>query len=122
MSAGAWGEAHHAGVGCITCAPDNRAPLAPPSTDLPSDPPRPLHCRISNFILYRIAATLYLVVFFFVAVFAIKPSSYDPSYPAYFSLPVLMLLLITGEGWGVGCCGVVWSRTQAAQPTRPHAF
>jgi H+-transporting ATPase len=51
--------------------------------------------RISNFILYRIAATLYLVAFFFIAVFAIKPSSYNVDYPKYFSLPVLLLLLIT---------------------------
>ena len=51
--------------------------------------------RISNFILYRIAATLYLVAFFFIAVFAIKPSNYNIAFPKYFSLPVLLLLLIT---------------------------
>ena len=41
------------------------------------------------------AATLYLVAFFFIAVFAIKPSNYNVAYPKYFSLPVLLLLLIT---------------------------
>jgi H+-transporting ATPase len=58
--------------------------------------------RIRNFILYRIAATLQLLLFFFVAVFAFKPADYQPtpnpdaeSWPAFFQMPVLMLMLIT---------------------------
>jgi H+-transporting ATPase len=63
--------------------------------------------RMKNFITYRIAATLQLLVFFFVAVLALKPRSFQPDdwetrdgfgddeWPAYFKLPVLMLMLIT---------------------------
>lgn len=34
--------------------------------------------RISNFLNYRIAATLQLLVFFFIAVFAFTPYDYNP--------------------------------------------
>ena len=73
--------------------------------------------RIRSFMTYRISATLQLVSFFFVAVFALPPSNYQPydtttpnnasdpngpshpsyseQWPAFFSIPVLMLMLIT---------------------------
>lgn len=63
--------------------------------------------RMKNFITYRIAATLQLLIFFFIAVLAMKPSDYMPNdwentagfdkdaWPDYFKLPVLMLMLIT---------------------------
>lgn len=61
--------------------------------------------RMKNFITYRIAATLQLLVFFFIAVLTFKPSDYQPSdqtddavggaWPDFFKLPVLMLMLIT---------------------------
>jgi H+-transporting ATPase len=62
--------------------------------------------RMKNFITYRIAATLQLLIFFFIAVLALKPRRYQPDnwdtiddfgdeWPAYFKLPVLMLMLIT---------------------------
>jgi H+-transporting ATPase len=63
--------------------------------------------RMKNFITYRIAATLQLLIFFFIAVLALKPSDFMPSdwetrdgfdddaWPDYFKLPVLMLMLIT---------------------------
>lgn len=63
--------------------------------------------RMKNFITYRIAATLQLLIFFFIAVLALKPDSFMPSdwqsidgfdeeaWPRYFKLPVLMLMLIT---------------------------
>jgi H+-transporting ATPase len=55
--------------------------------------------RIRNFIVYRISATLQLLVFFFIAVFAFKPSSYahpaDQTWPDFFHMPVLLLMLIT---------------------------
>jgi H+-transporting ATPase len=57
---------------------------------------------------YRIAATLQLVFFFFIAVFAFKPKDYMPNnwetdssfpdnktWPEFFHMPVLMLILIT---------------------------
>jgi H+-transporting ATPase len=58
--------------------------------------------RIRNFIIYRVAATLQLLTFFFIAVFIFHPSSYQPSpnpddtnWPDFFHMPVLMLMLIT---------------------------
>jgi len=59
--------------------------------------------RMKNFITYRIAATLQLLVFFFIAVLGLRPSSYMPVnnadftevWPSFFKMPVLMLMLIT---------------------------
>lgn len=69
---------------------------------------RKIWCRIRNFLTYRIAATLQLISFFFIAVFSFKPRNYMPSdwqtrddfpdsaeWPAFFHMPVLMLMLIT---------------------------
>ena len=63
---------------------------------------RCIFVRIRNFITYRIAATLQLLIFFFVAVFAFKPIDYQPDpnpddtdWPEFFHMPVLMLMLIT---------------------------
>jgi H+-transporting ATPase len=61
---------------------------------------REIFSRMSNFITYRIAATLQLLLFFFIAIFVYHPSTYkqpngaDP-WPQYFHMPVLMLMLIT---------------------------
>ena len=58
--------------------------------------------RIQNFLTYRIAATLQLLVFFFIAIFAFRPIDYEPTpnvdsndWPEFFHMPVLMLMLIT---------------------------
>jgi H+-transporting ATPase len=63
---------------------------------------RGIFARMKSFLTYRIAATLQLLTFFFIAVFAFKPKNYiypetpDPlSYPAFFSLPVIYLMIIT---------------------------
>ena len=79
---------------------------------------RQIFRRINNFINYRVAATLQLLFFFFVAVFAFPPNHYQPAgpgvgpiselaseqpgqicnegiWPNYFKLPVIMLMLIT---------------------------
>merc|ERR1711871_1806516 len=71
---------------------------------------RKIFVRIRNFITYRIAATLQLLVFFFIAVFIFKPIDYQPPHqgagiknypdtdypwPGFFHMPVLMLMLIT---------------------------
>ena len=69
---------------------------------------RKIFSRIRNFINYRIAATLQLLLFFFIAVFLFKPVDYMPSdwqtnpdfpdsmsWPKFFHIPVLMLMLIT---------------------------
>merc|ERR1719231_277431 len=64
--------------------------------------------RIRNFLTYRIAATLQLLCFFFISVFAYRPNEYMPKnwqdddefmdtqeWPPFFHMPVLMLMLIT---------------------------
>jgi H+-transporting ATPase len=61
---------------------------------------REIFSRMANFITYRISATLQLLLFFFIAVFAFHPSSYDQPpdaehWPEFFHMPVLMLMLIT---------------------------
>merc|ERR1712139_670511 len=73
---------------------------------------RRIWCRVRNFLTYRIAATLQLLCFFFIAVFAYRPNDYMPKdwktnpefkavepnmqeWPPFFHMPVLMLMLIT---------------------------
>merc|ERR1719230_1154632 len=71
---------------------------------------RRIWCRVRNFLTYRIAATLQLLCFFFIAVFAYRPNEYMPAdwnkptntefmdtkeWPPFFHMPVLMLMLIT---------------------------
>lgn len=64
---------------------------------------REIFQRMSNFITYRIAATLQLLMFFIIAIFAFHPSDYqqpaeleqDLPWPDFFHMPVLMLMLIT---------------------------
>ena len=74
---------------------------------------RCIFVRIRNFITYRIAATLQLLIFFFIAVFCFEPKAYmphdwehwykhnlnnwvdDAEWPDFFHMPVLMLMLIT---------------------------
>jgi H+-transporting ATPase len=60
---------------------------------------REIFQRMANFITYRISATLQLLFFFFIAIFAFKPATYkhpeDEEWPEFFKMPVLMLMLIT---------------------------
>jgi len=66
---------------------------------------RSIFARMKSFLTYRIAATLQLLTFFFIAVFSFKPSDYAKSanvpeydrenWPAFFSLPVIFLMIIT---------------------------
>merc|ERR550537_1355454 len=69
---------------------------------------RRIWCRVRSFLTYRIAATLQLLCFFFIAVFAYRPNEYMPTnwkedpefmdtqeWPPFFHMPVLMLMLIT---------------------------
>jgi H+-transporting ATPase len=60
---------------------------------------REIFQRINNFITYRIAATLQLLFFFFIALFAFRPKDYEPApgeeWPDFFHMPVLLLMLIT---------------------------
>merc|ERR1719230_1051952 len=69
---------------------------------------RRIWCRVRSFLTYRIAATLQLLCFFFIAVLAYRPNEYMPKdwqndlefmdtheWPPFFHMPVLMLMLIT---------------------------
>merc|ERR1711988_2027447 len=69
---------------------------------------RRIWCRVRSFLTYRIAATLQLITFFFISVFAYLPNEYMPKdwehdpefmdtheWPPFFHMPVLMLMLIT---------------------------
>jgi H+-transporting ATPase len=62
---------------------------------------RCIFARIRNFITYRIAATLQLLLFFFIAIFAFRPVDYEPEdqddhyWPNFFHMPVIMLMIIT---------------------------
>lgn len=70
---------------------------------------RKIFKRIQNFIAYRVAASLQLLVFFFIAVLSMRPVEYEPTqreqtstdypdhkaWPNFFHMPVLMLMLIT---------------------------
>jgi hypothetical protein len=55
-------------------------------------------CALQNFLTYRIAATMQLVFFFFIALLAFDLKKYQPEgkeWPEFFFVPVLLLLLIT---------------------------
>jgi H+-transporting ATPase len=70
---------------------------------------RKVFVRIRNFITYRVAATIQLLLFFFLAVLTMRPIDYQPAnrgadipdfpdnfdWPSFFHMPVLMLMLIT---------------------------
>jgi H+-transporting ATPase len=62
---------------------------------------RGIFARMKSFLTYRIAATLQLLTFFFIAVFIFKPQSYtfpgpdSDQVPIFFSLPVIFLMIIT---------------------------
>lgn len=64
---------------------------------------RIIFARMKSFLTYRIAATLQLLTFFFIAVFAFDIPKYSlhkaandtQEWPNFFSLPVILLMLIT---------------------------
>lgn len=62
---------------------------------------RQIFARMKSFLTYRIAATLQLLTFFFIAVFAFNPQDYSHNaedkddWPGFFSLPVIFLMIIT---------------------------
>jgi len=64
---------------------------------------RCIFARMKSFLTYRIAATLQLLTFFFIAVLSFNPSDYAAQYnpvdqqdwPGFFSLPVIFLMIIT---------------------------
>ncbi|KAG5186014.1 H+-exporting ATPase golden alga [Tribonema minus] len=63
---------------------------------------RCIFARMKNFIIYRVACTFQLIVFFFIAVLALHPKDYktaaspaDEVWPAFWTMPVIALILIT---------------------------
>jgi H+-transporting ATPase len=64
---------------------------------------RCIFARMKSFLTYRVAATLQLLTFFFIAVFAFPPAKYvtpfitpnPEQWPTFFSLPVIYLMIIT---------------------------
>jgi H+-transporting ATPase len=93
---------------------------------------RKVFVRIRNFITYRVAATLQLLMFFFIATFTLKPEHFEPPehgvnipgysdtnpWPKFFHMPVLMLMLITllndGTLIAIGYDNAIPSRTPEA--------
>lgn len=78
--------------------------------------------RISNFITYRISATLQLLFFFFLAVLFLHPSSYkepenldrDKAWPNFFHMPIIMMMLITLLNDGT-LITIAYDNTEASQ-------
>lgn len=64
---------------------------------------RSIFARMKSFLTYRAAATLQLLMFFFIAVLSFNPQQYAAAYlppdqenwPGFFSLPVIYLMIIT---------------------------
>lgn len=85
---------------------------------------RQIFRRMKSFLTYRIAATLQILTFFFIALFAFVPSDYVPSnppedmdssdWPDYFSLPVLMLIIITVLNDG-SLCSIGYDNAEPSQ-------
>jgi H+-transporting ATPase len=62
---------------------------------------RCIFARMKNFIIYRVACTFQLLLFFFIAVFAMRPKDFnannnpDDVWPDFWDMPVIALILIT---------------------------
>jgi H+-transporting ATPase len=76
---------------------------------------RCIFVRMRSFLTYRIAATLQLLVFFFIAVLSFHPKDFNEDFDDFFHLPVLMLMLITllndGTLIAIGYDNVIPSRS-----------
>jgi len=57
---------------------------------------RKIFQRMKNFVIYRVACTEQLLLFFFVSCLLVDPSEYNPDWaPKFFSIPVIALVSIT---------------------------
>ncbi|CEP03980.1 hypothetical protein PBRA_009560 [Plasmodiophora brassicae] len=60
---------------------------------------RRIFARMNSFLIYRVAATLQLILFFFVAILAMHPNELGPandtSFPQFWTMPVTALITIT---------------------------
>mmetsp|Transcript_12052 Transcript_12052/g.21478 ORF Transcript_12052/g.21478 Transcript_12052/m.21478 type:complete len:965 (+) Transcript_12052:165-3059(+) len=56
---------------------------------------RKIFARMKSFIVYRVACTLQLLVFFFVGVLWLHPQDYNSEFPRFWGMPVIALIMIT---------------------------
>mmetsp|Transcript_33966 Transcript_33966/g.44819 ORF Transcript_33966/g.44819 Transcript_33966/m.44819 type:complete len:967 (+) Transcript_33966:127-3027(+) len=56
---------------------------------------RKIFARMKSFIVYRVACTLQLLVFFFVGVLWLHPVEYNEDFPKFWGMPVIALIMIT---------------------------
>ncbi len=56
---------------------------------------RKIFQRMKNFVIYRVACTEQLLVFFFVSCILMNPQKYNSIWPNYFDIPVIALVTIT---------------------------
>lgn len=59
---------------------------------------RCIFARMKSFIIYRVACTLQLLIFFFISVLGIRPRDFDSpdeTFPSFWSMPVIALIMIT---------------------------
>jgi H+-transporting ATPase len=56
---------------------------------------RKIFQRMKNFVIYRVACTEQLLVFFFISCILYNPNKYDSTWPNYFDIPVIALVTIT---------------------------
>ena len=81
--------------------------------------------RMKVFLTYFIASSLQLAIFFFLALYAFVPAHYFPTapgqpapqdaeWPAFFSLPVLMVLAVIVLNNGVALCAIGYDTAPAA--------
>lgn len=56
---------------------------------------RKIFQRMKNFVIYRVACTEQLLVFFFISCLFFDPTRYDATWPNYFDIPVIALVTIT---------------------------
>lgn len=56
---------------------------------------RRIFTRTNSFLIYRVAATIQLLLFFFVAIIFLHPKSYNAAFPDFWAMPVISLITIT---------------------------
>ena len=77
---------------------------------------RRIFARMHAFLVYRIAATLQLLTFFFAAIMCISPRAYNVTFPEFWSMPVVSLIVITVLNDGT-IVSIAYDRAKAS--TRP---
>eukprot|EP00930_Biecheleria_cincta_P039887 TRINITY_DN27371_c0_g1_i1.p1 TRINITY_DN27371_c0_g1~~TRINITY_DN27371_c0_g1_i1.p1 ORF type:complete len:778 (-),score=122.08 TRINITY_DN27371_c0_g1_i1:48-2243(-) len=80
---------------------------------------RKIFQRMKNFVIYRVACTQQLLLFFFISCLCVDPKQVNPSYGAtYFSIPVIALVSITILNDGT-IVSVAYDNVQASRLCQP---